>query len=80
MTAATELIEATALFRSLAVHHPAVEVWPDDTFAEGGWAYFWIVSRTEGTVRCLTYVRRKGIQFQQRAYDTQGEELWVDAE
>jgi hypothetical protein len=73
-------VQATALFRYLAAAHPGVETWPDEEFAEGGWAYFWIVSRVDGTVRTLAYVRLKAGKLQKRAYDEKGEDWWVDAD
>jgi hypothetical protein len=76
-----EKVKASALFRSLAAQNPAVEVWADEGFSEGGWAYFWIVSRfAEGNFRNLAYVRLRGQQFERRTYDTAGDELWVEAE
>ena len=76
-----ETVQASDLFRSLAASHPAVEVWPDEGFTEGGWSYFWIVSRFEkGSVRNLAYVRLRDGELQRRIYDAAGDNLWVPAE
>jgi len=73
-------IRMTSLFRDLDAHHPGIEVWPDEGFTEGDWAYFWIVSRVESAVRNLTYVRLRQGQFQRRTYDDHGDDVWIDAE
>jgi hypothetical protein len=76
-----EVVRASALFQALARQHPGVELWPDEGFTEGGWSYFWIVSRwAPGNVRNLAYVRLQGAQFQCRTYDLAGDELWVASE
>ena len=70
-----EAVRAPALFRSLAAEHTRVEVWADNGFAEGGWAYFWIVSRFgDNSVRNLAYVRARGGQLQRRGYDAAGDD------
>ena len=74
----TTAIEATSLFRSLAANFPGIEIWPEEEFDQGGWSYFWIISRSEGVVRNLAYVRRKANQLPRRTYDDAGEDLWVD--
>jgi hypothetical protein len=74
-------VEASSLFRGLAAANPGVEVWPDEEFAEGGWSYAWIVSRSgEGAVRNLAYVRLQGGRLERRTYDDSGDDLWVVAE
>jgi hypothetical protein len=74
-------VEATALFRTLAAAHPKVEVWLDEGYSEEGWAYSWIICRPdEFTVKNLAYVRWKTGQFQQRKYDQNGDDLWIDAD
>jgi hypothetical protein len=75
-----DVVTASALFQSFSATHPDVEVWDDADFHEGGWDYFWIVSRFgEGSVRNLAYVRVRGDRFQRRTYDAAGDDLWVDA-
>jgi hypothetical protein len=73
------IVQASSLFQSLATAHPGIEVWPDEEYAEGGWEYFWIVSRGKHSVQTLAYIRWKAGQLQKRIYDEGGEELWVDA-
>jgi hypothetical protein len=74
-------VEASALFKSLAAQHTAVEVWADDAFTQGGWSYFWIVSRFgEGNVRNLAYVRWREAELERREYDAAGDDLWVAVE
>jgi hypothetical protein len=73
-------VEATFLFRRLAGAHPGVEVWPDEEYTEGGWSYASIVSRFDGNVRILAYVRLRPGQLQRRTYDKAGDDLWVAAE
>ena len=76
-----EAVQASVLFQSLAADHPGVEVWTDEGFTEGGWWYFWIVSRLgEGNVHNLAYVRLRGGQFERRTYDAAGDDLWVATE
>jgi hypothetical protein len=76
-----DAVRESALFRSLAAQHPSVELWADEGFAEGGWLYFWIVSRFgEGSIRNLAYVRVRDGQLQRRSYDAAGDDLWVSAE
>ena len=73
-----EEVQASNLFRTLAVQQPHVEVWADDGFTEGGWRYFWIVSRfEEGSIRNLAYVRLRDGKLQRRTYDAAGDDLWV---
>lgn len=68
------MVQGTKLFASLAEKHPAVEVWADEEFTDGGWSYFWIVSRFgEGSVRNLAYVRLRGNETQKRTYDASGD-------
>lgn len=73
-------IQASAIFRGLAAQHPNVEVWPDDGFAEGGYSFFWIVSKEKGAVRNLAYVRWKPGVLEKRTYDESGDDLWVNAQ
>ncbi len=73
-------VESSSLFRRLAGAHPGVEVWPDDESTEDGWSYAWIVSRFDGDVRILAYVRLRPGQLQRRTYDDAGDDLWVAAE
>jgi hypothetical protein len=75
----TRVVETTQLFRTLTAAHPNVEVWADESFNEGGWEYFWIVSNTDGAVRNLAYVRSQAGRFQNRGYDANGDDMWVDA-
>jgi hypothetical protein len=76
-----EVIQTSALFQTFKAQHPRVEVWADDGFTEGGWSYFWIVSRfDEGSVRNLAYVRLRDQQFERRTYDAAGDDVWVPAE
>ena len=75
-----DMVQQSAVFRSLAVEHPGVNVWADDENKEGGWSYFWIVSEfAPGSVRNLVYVRIHCGQFQQRVYDEAGDDLWLPA-
>jgi hypothetical protein len=76
----TEVIQRSATFRGLAAKHANIEVWHDQGIAEGGYAYFWIVSNVDGTVRNLAYVRCKPGEFQRRTYHESGDDRWVDAE
>ena len=76
-----EEVRRAALFRSLAAQHPAVDVWADAGYTEGGWSYFWIVSEfAPGSVRNLAYVRLQGGRLERRTYDEAGDDLWVPAE
>ena len=76
-----EAVQASALFRSLAVQHPGVEVWPDPDAPHADWAYFSVVSRFgEGNVRILAYVRVAGGRLERRTYDEVGDDLWLPAE
>lgn len=70
------IIFESALFSSFNAKHPGVEVWPDRV--EGGWDYYWIVSRfDEGNVRNLAYVRCRDGDLQRRTYDENGDDQWV---
>jgi hypothetical protein len=76
-----EEVRRSALFRSLAAKHPAVDVWADAGYAEDGWSYFWIVSEfASGGIRTLAYVRLKGGRLERRTYDEAGDDLWVQAD
>ncbi|MBC7818566.1 MAG: hypothetical protein IAG10_16890 [Planctomycetaceae bacterium] len=77
---ATDLVEASELFLELSGTNPGVEVWLDEGFTDGGWTYFWIVSRFgEAAIHNLAYVRLRNGQFQRRTYDESGDDLWVDS-
>ncbi len=71
------VIETSSLFCDLSARHSNVECWADEEFTEGGWLYFWIVSRLgDGSVRNLAYVRAKGNELQKRIYDEAGDDVW----
>ena len=75
-----EVVQSSALFKSLAVQHPDVEVW-DDPDAPGGPSYFWIVSRFErGSIRTIAYVRLRDGQLERRGYDVNGDDEWLSVE
>jgi hypothetical protein len=76
-----EAVRKSALFRSLAAAHPAVEAWEDEGYRKGGFTYYWLVSEgPPGTIRNLGYVRHKAGRLQRRTYDDAGDDLWVPAE
>ncbi len=71
-------VRKSTLFRSLATQHPDVDVWADPDYTEGGWSYFWIVSKFDASsVRNLAYVRVQGRQLERRTYNDEGDDLWV---
>lgn len=72
-----QVVRSSALFKSLAVQHPGIEVW-DDPDAPGGPSYFWIVSRFErGSIRIIAYVRLRDDQLERRGYDANGDDEWL---
>lgn len=76
-----EAVRQSALFRSLAGQHPAVEVWADEGYTEGGWSYYWIVSEFgPGSIRNLAYVRHRSGRLERRTYDEAGDDLWLPTE
>lgn len=73
------LIEATEVFSRLRVTHPDIEVWPDAEFSSDGCNYYWLVAQSDGVTRMLAYVRCMGGGCEHRAYDLEGDDLWVPA-
>lgn len=73
-----DTVQRSTLFQSLAATHPCVDVWEDSGYNEGGWSYFWIISRFEpGSIRNLAYVRLQGSRLERRTYDLSGDDLWL---
>ncbi|QDU20575.1 hypothetical protein [Urbifossiella limnaea] len=73
---AEEAVRATVAFNQLVEVHPAVEVWSDDGQAEGGYSYFWVVTRDGTAVRQLAYFRCRTGGVERRSYDESGDDHW----
>jgi hypothetical protein len=72
-------IEQSRLYRSFAEGRTDVEIW-DDNYSEDGWAYFSIVTFSQGTAKKLAYVRVKGWRIQKRTYGANGDDQWVESD
>lgn len=70
------LIEKTSLYKSHLETSTGVEIWGDN-YVEDGWKYYSIVSRNNGIVRKLEYVRINNRIIQHRKYDSNGDDLWL---
>jgi hypothetical protein len=70
-------IRSSELFQRFSSEGGALEIWPDPDFSEGGFAYFWIVSKSPEAVRNLAYVRCVPGEMQHRTYDKDGDDLWI---
>jgi proteasome lid subunit RPN8/RPN11 len=78
--AVMETVLLSVLCQSLVASHPDVEVWPLEPDADdAGWQYFSVVSNTNGAVRILAYLRLLDDRFERRAYDDNGDDLWLPA-
>jgi hypothetical protein len=76
-----DLVLGSRVVSQLKGEHPDVEVWPDEDFDEGGYAYFWVVYKfAEGSVRNLAYLRVASGHIEKRTYDKAGDDLWIEVE
>jgi hypothetical protein len=73
-----EVVRATDLFRAVAEACPGVEVWPDPEHHEDDAEYCWVMSRDEGNVTNLAYLRRQGRSLQLQIENRDGERRWLD--
>ena len=72
------VIMASETFRNVAGDRSDIEVWDDAGYVdESGRAYFSIVSRADGIVRKLKYLRVADGKIEERRYDENGDDLWV---
>lgn len=75
------LIASSAIFKAVSTGRSDIEIWDDAGFVdEDGRSYFSIVSRSDGVVRKLKYLRVKDSIIEDRTYDDDGEEVWVIVE
>jgi hypothetical protein len=74
------LFEDADVVRALRRSSPAVEIWPDKTNPDLTMRYLWVVDHRPPTTRRLAYLRSDGTRVQRRAYDSRGEEEWLDVE
>ncbi len=72
-----ELISRTRLYQSLAAIHLQLEIWPDEENPNVDWKFYWVVSRTSGTVTQLEYLRLREKNIQKRRYDQDGDDSWL---
>ena len=74
-----ETIRASEAFARLTANQASVDIWPDKEFSEGDFSYYWAMANDEGAVRMLGYFRCKGTMCEHRAYDANGDDLWLPA-
>jgi hypothetical protein len=70
------LLKHSNIYQSITSGRDDVEIWNDD-YIEDGWSYWNVVSRNDGEVKKLAYLRIKENQIQKITYDEEGDDLWV---
>ena len=74
------IIQSAPIFSALSARYSDIEIWPDADFSEGGYAYYWLVSQSDGSTRLLSYLRCRDGVCEQRTYDEAGDDLWISAD